>query len=100
MPINLIDAAQPTQVLVEYALTRGPGVRELEGLFRAVEAARDSNYGWSHWMPSIEVSVIEGGYRVVADRTRFYLDQPLRCRRAPEMEPERIRLRQAAPPSS
>ncbi len=61
LPINLINAAQPTQVLVEYAMTRGPGVRELEGLLHSVEAARATNYGWSHWLPSIEVSVSEGG---------------------------------------
>jgi outer membrane protein TolC len=62
VPISLVDAAQPTEVLVEHALTRGPGVRELEGLLHSVEAARNTNYGWSHWLPSIEVNVVEGGY--------------------------------------
>jgi outer membrane protein TolC len=60
VPISLVDAKQPVQQLVEQALNRGPGVRELEGLLRAVEAARNSNYGLSHWMPSVEVSLIEG----------------------------------------
>jgi outer membrane protein TolC len=62
VPIHLIDAGQPTPVLVEYALTRGPGVRELEGLLHSVEAARATNYGWSHWMPSIELNMVEGGF--------------------------------------
>ncbi len=62
LPINLIDAEQPTPVLVEYALTRGPGVRELEGLLHSVEEARNTNYGWSHWLPSIELCMVEGGY--------------------------------------
>jgi outer membrane protein TolC len=62
VPISLVDVAQPTQVLVEHALTRGPGVRELEGLLHTVEAARSTNDGWSHWMPSIEVNMVEGGF--------------------------------------
>jgi outer membrane protein TolC len=62
VPINLVDISQPTPTLVDYALTRGPGVREVEGLLRAVEAARDSNYGLSHWLPSVELNVIEGGF--------------------------------------
>lgn len=62
VPIRLIDANQPVQQLVEKALARGPGVRELEGLLHTVEAARTTNYGLSHWMPSVEVSVLEGGF--------------------------------------
>jgi outer membrane protein TolC len=62
VPINLLDAAQPTEVLVEYALTRGPGVRELEGLLHSVEAARNTNYGLTHWLPSVEVSLLEGAF--------------------------------------
>jgi outer membrane protein TolC len=62
VPIAIIDAKQPVQQLVEQALTKGPGVRELEGLLRVVEELRNSNYGLTHWMPSIEVSAVEGGY--------------------------------------
>jgi outer membrane protein TolC len=62
VPIHLIDAKEPVQKLVDQALNRGPGVRELEGLLRAVEAARGSNYGLTHWMPSVEVSLVEGGF--------------------------------------
>jgi outer membrane protein TolC len=62
VPITLLDGKDPVQGYVEQALTRGPGVRELEGLLRAVEAARSTNYGLTHWMPSIEVNLIEGGF--------------------------------------
>lgn len=62
VPISLIDAKQPVHQLIDQALSRGPGVREMEGLLRSVEAARDTNYGLSHWMPSIEVTALEGGY--------------------------------------
>lgn len=62
LPINLVDVSQPNEVLVEYALTRGPGVREIEGLLRSVEEARKTNFGWTHWLPSVEVTAIEGGF--------------------------------------
>jgi outer membrane protein TolC len=61
-PIRLVDASLPVHQLVEQALSHGPGVRELEGLLRAVEAARGANYGLTHWLPSIEVSLTEGGF--------------------------------------
>jgi outer membrane protein TolC len=61
-PISLVDAKQPVQALVDQALMRGPGVREIEGLLRAVEAARNANYGLSHWLPTIEVNMVEGGF--------------------------------------
>jgi outer membrane protein TolC len=62
VPISLVDTTQPVQKLVDQALTRGPGVRELEGLLGAVEAARKANYGLTHWMPTVELSVIEGTF--------------------------------------
>ena len=62
VPIILVDATQPVETMVELAWNQGPGVRELEGLLRAVEAARNANYGWTHWLPSIELSVAEGGF--------------------------------------
>lgn len=61
-PIRLMSANEPVQNLVEQALTRGPGVRELEGLLRTVEAARNTNYGLTHWMPAIEMNILEGGF--------------------------------------
>jgi outer membrane protein TolC len=61
-PISLVNADQPVQVLVDQALSRGPGVRELEGLLQTVEAARNANYGLTHWLPSVEVNVMEGGF--------------------------------------
>ncbi len=61
-PISLVDADQHVQVLVDQALSRGPGVRELEGLLQTVERARNANYGLTHWMPSVEVNVMEGGF--------------------------------------
>jgi outer membrane protein TolC len=62
VPIVLVNANQPVQALVDQALARGPGVREMDGLLRAVEAARSANYGLSHWLPTVEVNVVEGGF--------------------------------------
>lgn len=62
VPIKLVDATRPLQELVDQVLANGPGVRELEGLLLTVEAARNTNYGWSHWLPSIELCVLEGGF--------------------------------------
>ena len=62
IPIDIVNASLPVPALVEQALTRGPGVRELDGLLRVVEAARNSNYGLSHWLPTLELNVIEGGF--------------------------------------
>ena len=60
--ISIVDVNKPVQQLVEQALARGPGMRELEGLLHAVEAARGANYGLTHWMPSVEVNMVEGGF--------------------------------------
>ena len=62
VPISIINAKQPVHQLVEQALTKGPGVRELEGLLHVVEEARNSNYGWTHWMPCVELNAVEGGF--------------------------------------
>jgi len=62
VPITLLDGKAPVKDYVDQALTRGPGVRELEGLLRTVEAARSANYGLTHWLPSVEVNMIEGGF--------------------------------------
>ena len=62
VPMTLLDGKQPVDAYVDQALARGPGVRELEGLLRTVEAARNTNYGISHWMPSVELNVVEGGF--------------------------------------
>ncbi len=61
-PITLVDVNPPVEKLVDRALTRGPGVRELEGLLRTVQAARNTNYGATHWMPSIEINIVEGAF--------------------------------------
>jgi len=62
VPIVLVDTKQPVHNLVDQALERGPGVREIEGLLRSVEAARNANYGLTHWMPAIEMNVSEGSF--------------------------------------
>lgn len=62
VPITLLDGKAPVQEYVEQALARGPGVRELEGLLRSVQAARNTNYGLTHWMPSVELNVVEGAF--------------------------------------
>ncbi|MSU78989.1 MAG: TolC family protein [Gemmataceae bacterium] len=60
--ISLVDAHTPVDKLVDRALSRGPGVRELEGLLRTVQTARNTNYGATHWMPSVELNIVEGSF--------------------------------------
>ncbi|MBI2807826.1 MAG: TolC family protein [Planctomycetes bacterium] len=71
LPISIIDAKQPAPKLVAQAMSRGPGVRELDGLLQAVEAARQTNYGLSHWMPSVEVNLLEGGFGAAPGRQQY-----------------------------
>ena len=59
MPITLIDT-RLLQTLVDQALHRGPGVKELKTSRHGL--ARNTNYGLSHWMPSIEMNVLEAGF--------------------------------------
>jgi outer membrane protein TolC len=61
-PIDLVDPKMPVHDLVQQALARGPGVREIEGLLHTVEAARNTNYGLTHWLPAVEIAVSEGGF--------------------------------------
>jgi outer membrane protein TolC len=62
VPLGLVDASQDVQSFVTQVLSKGPGVRELEGLLRTVETARNSNYGWQHWVPAICVDMQEGAF--------------------------------------
>ncbi len=60
IPIELVDPKQPTEQLVGQALSTGPGVRELEQLLAAVQAARERAEGPSRFMPTVEMRAIEG----------------------------------------
>jgi outer membrane protein TolC len=62
VPLRLVDPSATVDAFVEQALNRGPGIKELEGLLHTVEAARNSNYGWQHWVPSINVCMQEGAF--------------------------------------
>jgi outer membrane protein TolC len=62
VPIDLIDAHQPVQGLVEQALRQGPGVRELEGLLRLIDEARAAAQGPGRFMPALELNMNEGAF--------------------------------------
>ncbi len=59
---DLIDMRLPPQVLVEAALTSGPGIRELEGLVGLIESARAKSEGPGRLLPTLEVWVGEGAF--------------------------------------
>jgi outer membrane protein TolC len=61
-PLDIVDADQPVQAIVEKALTNGPGVRELEGLLRAIDETRSSADGAGRWVPALEMNVNEGAF--------------------------------------
>jgi outer membrane protein TolC len=62
IPIELVDAGVPTEQLVSRALTSGPGVRELEQLMAAVNAAREKAQGPCRFMPTLEMRALEGAF--------------------------------------
>jgi outer membrane protein TolC len=62
MPLDLIDAHQPAPVLIDRALTQGPGVRELEGLLRLIDETRAAAQGPGRFMPALELCMNEGAF--------------------------------------
>lgn len=62
MAFELVNPRQPSQALVEQALTQGPGVRELEGLLGLIEDARAKASGPGRFIPSLEISMFEGAF--------------------------------------
>ena len=61
VPLTLVDPSQPEPALVEQALARGPGVRELAGLLQAIEAGRAEAES-KKWLPAVQVNMIEGAF--------------------------------------
>jgi len=59
---TLVDANQPAQHLVDASLSKGPGVRELEGLLSLIEGARARSNGLGRLLPSVEVTMAEGAF--------------------------------------
>jgi outer membrane protein TolC len=62
LPVQLADATQPLSMLVEGAVTRGPGVREVEALLLVIEEARQQAAGPGRLMPTVEVNLLEGAF--------------------------------------
>jgi outer membrane protein TolC len=61
-PLDLIDAQQAVETLLERALARGPGVRELEGLLRLIDDTRAATEGPGRYMPMLELCMNEGAF--------------------------------------
>jgi outer membrane protein TolC len=62
VPFELVNAGLPPQILVDQALARGPGVRELEGLLDLIEDARAKASGPGRFIPALEISMLEGAF--------------------------------------
>jgi outer membrane protein TolC len=60
VPVQLIDVSMPPKIMVERALTTGPGVQELVGLLNTIQAGLDMSYSKKNLLPSVEVCVWEG----------------------------------------
>ncbi len=58
----LVNTAMPLEMLVSQAQSKGPGVRELEGLLALVEDARAKGSGPGRFLPSLELSMAEGAF--------------------------------------
>lgn len=61
-PFDLVDARVPAAALVDQALRRGPGIRELEGLLGVIEEARAKASGAGRLLPTFELTVAEGAF--------------------------------------
>jgi outer membrane protein TolC len=59
---RLIDDTQSVEVLVDRALTSGPGVLELGRLLALVERLHEEADCNKKWIPSLEVSLAEGAF--------------------------------------
>src|SRR5262249_55065756 len=53
---DLVDMAVPPQVLVDQALSSGPGIREVEGLLAVIEEARQKASGAGRFLPTMEIT--------------------------------------------
>jgi outer membrane protein TolC len=62
MILDLVDLNVPPQVLVDQALTGGPGIREVQGLLAVIEEARQKASGTARFLPTMEVTVAEGAF--------------------------------------
>lgn len=71
--LSLVDAKAPVPELVEQALTRGPGVRELQGLLSLIEDARAKASGCGKYIPIVEMTMAEGAFGA-GPGSRTYFD--------------------------
>jgi outer membrane protein TolC len=60
VPVELLDTTPAKEVLVERALTSGPGVQELTGLMNTIQLGLDKSYSRQNLLPTVEVCVWEG----------------------------------------
>lgn len=60
VPVELLDTSPPVEVLVDRALTTGPGVQELTGLMNVIQTGLDMSYGRQNLLPTVEVTMWEG----------------------------------------
>lgn len=59
-PIDLVNAAEPTEKLVALALENGPGVQELQGVLSTIEMGQAQLEGPISLVPTIQMNVFEG----------------------------------------
>ncbi len=62
VPLDLIDAQQPAQALIDRAVTQGPGVREMEGLLRLIDQTCAAAEGPGRFMPAFDLFMNEGAF--------------------------------------
>jgi len=62
VPFNLVDDTVHVNVLVERALTNGPGIREMQGLLALIDEVREKSQGPGRFLPVFQMNLAEGAF--------------------------------------
>jgi outer membrane protein TolC len=62
VPFDVVDASPPTPMLVNQALTTGPGIQEMEGLLGLIQDSIERSKGASKYLPIFELRMAEGAF--------------------------------------
>jgi len=73
--LKLVNANLPAQILVDQALLKGPGVRELTSLLRVIDEARDKANGLGKYLPIFEITANEGLFGTGPDANMQWANQ-------------------------
>lgn len=61
-PFHLIDPRNDPRLLIQKALSQGPGVQDMEGLLNLIADSQARSQSLTAWMPILEMRMAEGGF--------------------------------------